>query len=84
MPVPLPTQTTRWRCTLCGNLTRFDVTRASRTVEYVHLDLTGVPSVEERQVLSDTVESVRCRWCNTADRIELVERPSAGPGTEQV
>ena len=83
MPVPLPTQTTRWRCTLCGNLTRFDVTRTSRTVEYVHLDLTGAPSVEERQVLAETIESVRCRWCNTSDQIELVERPTAGPGTEQ-
>lgn len=83
MPVPLPTQTTRWRCTLCGNLTRFDVTRSSRTVEYVHLDLTGVPTVEERQVLSDTVESVRCRWCNAEDRIELVDRPAAGAADDQ-
>jgi hypothetical protein len=83
MPVPMPTQTTRWRCTLCGNLTRFDVTRTSRTVEYVHLDLTGAPSVEERQVLEEAVESVRCRWCNTADQIELVDRPAAGPGTDQ-
>ena len=24
--MPLPTATTRWRCTSCGNLTRFDVT----------------------------------------------------------
>ncbi|MGW3805034.1 hypothetical protein ACWD63_31455, partial [Streptomyces clavifer] len=31
----------RWRCTLCGNLTRFDVTRSSKVVEYVHLDLAG-------------------------------------------
>ncbi len=80
MPVPLPTQTTRWRCTQCGNLTRFDVTRSSRTVEYVHLDLTGVPAVEEREVVSDTVESVRCRWCNTADQVELVDRPVTGGG----
>ncbi len=35
--VPLPTDSTRWRCTLCGNLTRFDVTRSSKVVEYVHL-----------------------------------------------
>ena len=41
MTVPLPTATTRWRCTLCGNLTRFDVTRSSKVVEYVHLDLAG-------------------------------------------
>jgi hypothetical protein len=77
MPVPLPTDTTRWRCTLCGNLTRFDVTRSTRVVEYVHLDLGGEPSVEETDVLSEAVESVRCRWCNALDQVELVARPGA-------
>jgi hypothetical protein len=47
-------------------------------VEYVHLDLGGEPSVEETEVLAETVESVRCRWCNAVDRIELVDRPGAG------
>ncbi|GAB3670385.1 hypothetical protein [Streptomyces sparsus] len=77
MPVPPPTEATRWRCTLCGNLTRFDVTRTSRVVEYVHLDLAGEPSVEETEVLSEDVESVRCRWCNAVDQVELVDRPGA-------
>ncbi|GGY84591.1 hypothetical protein GCM10010300_30810 [Streptomyces olivaceoviridis] len=78
MTVPLPTATTRWRCTLCGNLTRFDVTRSSKVVEYVHLDLAGEPTVEEREVVSETIESVRCRWCNAVDQVELVDRPGAG------
>ncbi|MFE1977724.1 hypothetical protein [Streptomyces hygroscopicus] len=78
MAVPLPTDRTRWRCTLCGNLTRFDVTRSTRAVEFVHLDLAGEPRVEEREVLSESIESVRCRWCNAVDQIELVDRPSAG------
>ena len=56
MTVPLPTASTRWRCTLCGNLTRFDVTRSSKVVEYVHLDLAGEPTVEEREVLGETIE----------------------------
>jgi hypothetical protein len=77
MPVPLPTASTRWRCTLCGNLTRFDVTRSSRVVEYVHLDPAGEPTVEETEVLAASVESVRCRWCSAVDRIELVDRPGA-------
>lgn len=77
MSVPLPTEATRWRCTLCGNLTRFDVTRSSRVVEFVHLDLAGEPRVEERQVLSESVESVRCRWCNAENQVELVDRPGA-------
>jgi hypothetical protein len=77
MGVPQPTADTRWRCTLCGNLTRFDVTRTTKAVEYVHLDLAGEPTIEERDVVSETIESVRCRWCNAADQIELVDRPGA-------
>ncbi|MFH8406112.1 hypothetical protein ACH4FX_15215 [Streptomyces sp. NPDC018019] len=77
MAVPLPTAGTRWRCTLCGNLTRFDVTRRSEAVEYFHFDLAGEPKVEEREVRSESIESVRCRWCNAVDQIELVDRPGA-------
>jgi hypothetical protein len=46
----------RWRCAACGNLTRFDVTRTSRAVEFVHLDLAGNATVEDRRVLDDVVE----------------------------
>ena len=28
-------------------------------------------------MLSETVESVRCRWCNADDTVELVPRPEA-------
>jgi hypothetical protein len=78
MGVPGTTAASRWRCTLCGNLTRFDVTRSSKVIEYVHLDLAGTPDVEEREVVSETIESVRCRWCDAVDQIELVDRPGAG------
>ena len=77
MTVPQPTPTTRWRCTACGNLTRFDVTRSSRVVEFVHLDLAGQSTVEERQVLRDMIERIRCRWCDAVDRVELVPRADA-------
>lgn len=78
MPVPSPAADTRWRCTLCGNLTRFDVTRATRAHEYVHVDLSGEAAVEERDVVSDVVEHVTCRWCGATDSVELVPRPAAG------
>lgn len=68
----------RWRCSRCGNLTRFDVERTQRVREYVHLDLGGEPTVEEREVLSETVHAVRCRWCEGSDTVELVPRPAAG------
>lgn len=77
MSVPVPTDATRWRCSLCGNLTRFDVTRSQQVVEFVHLDLAGAPTVDETDVLREETESVRCRWCNSADSVELVERPGA-------
>ena len=76
MAVSWPTAQTRWRCSRCGNLTRFDVTRTVRSREYVHLDLSGEPKIEERQVLAETVEQVRCRWCDATDAIELVPRPN--------
>ncbi len=76
MPVAQPGPATRWRCTLCGNLTRFDVTRSTRAREYVHVDLAGQQAVEERDLLNDVVEHVTCRWCNAVDRIEVVARPA--------
>lgn len=75
MPVPLPTPETRWRCRQCGNLTRFDVTRLTRAQEYVHVDLAGEQVVEEREVSSEVVERVTCRWCSAVDAVELVPRP---------
>ncbi len=70
----LPDPDHRWRCAGCGNLTRFDVTRTRRTAEFWHLDLGGEPSVEETEVLGETIESVRCRWCGRDDAIEMVPR----------
>jgi hypothetical protein len=74
--VPSPAADTRWRCSLCGNLTRFDVTRSTRTREYVHVDLAGDAQVEEREVLAEAVEHVTCRWCSAVDSVELVARPA--------
>lgn len=75
MAVPLPGPQTRWRCSLCGNLTRFDVVRTTRAEEYVHVDLAGVAVVDERRVVAETAERVTCRWCGAVDRVEVVPRP---------
>jgi hypothetical protein len=79
--VPAPTAETRWRCALCGNLTRFDVTRTLRVREYVHLDLGGEPRVDEREVLADSVERVTCRWCRAEGSVVLVPRPAVSSET---
>ena len=80
MAAPTPTDDTRWRCTACGNLTRFDVVRVTRAREFVHADLSGEQQVEERDVVSDVIERVTCRWCNGVDTVELVPRPHAASG----
>ncbi len=78
MPVTVPGPDTRWRCGLCGNLTHFDATRLVRSREYVHVDLAGVPVVEEREVFSETVEHVTCQWCGSLDNVVLEPRPAPG------
>jgi hypothetical protein len=77
MPITMPTSDTRWRCAQCGNLTRFDVTRTVRTREYVHVELSGEPAVEESTVLAESIEQVSCRWCRGADTVALEPRPGA-------
>jgi hypothetical protein len=77
--VPLPGPDERWRCSACGNLTRFDVERARRTREFVHVDLAGEQQVEQVEVLEESVARVVCRWCSST-AVEVVPRPdAAGP-----
>ena len=64
----------RWRCGACGNLTRFDVARSRRTVEFWHVDLAGNVEVEDTEVRGEAIESVTCRWCGRSDAIEIVAR----------
>lgn len=77
MAIAMPDDNERWRCTGCGNLTRFDVTRTVRSQDYLHLELSGRGRVEESTVLSEAVEQVRCRWCGATDTVEIVARPDA-------
>ncbi len=74
----LPGPDQRWRCGGCGNLTRFDVARSRRTVEFWHVDLAGSAVVEDTEVRDEVVESVTCRWCGRSDTVELVSRAEAG------
>ena len=62
----------RYRCTACGNLTRFDVTTARRTRAYHHYTVGGDLTVEQEDVLSEVVEDVVCRWCGSGRAVEVV------------
>ena len=69
----------RYRCTACGNLTRFDVTTTRRTRAFWHYTVGGERSVEEEQVLDAVVEAVVCRWCSASGAaIEEIPLPSEG------
>jgi DNA-directed RNA polymerase subunit RPC12/RpoP len=63
----------RYRCTACGNLTRFDVTTTRRTRAFHHYSLGGELSVEDEEVLHEEVEEVACRWCGSGISVEPVE-----------
>ena len=84
MAVAAPNNQTRWRCAQCGNLTRFDVVRVSRTREFWHQELSGAPEVEDAQLLDGKIESVACRWCAGGGTVELVDRPATLSAAEHV
>jgi len=66
--------TTRYRCTACGNITRFDVTSTRRTRAFHHYTVGGQLEVEDTELLDEVVEEVACRWCgNGRSIVELSE-----------
>jgi len=67
----------RYRCAACGNLTRFDVTTTRRTRSFHHFSLGGELTVEDEDVLAETVEEVACRWCGSARSVEPVTEVTA-------
>ena len=62
-PVSPDARPIRYRCTACGNLTRFDVTVTRRERAFHHYSIGGDLKVEERETLAEHVEEVSCRWC---------------------
>jgi DNA-directed RNA polymerase subunit RPC12/RpoP len=60
----------RYRCAACGNLTRFDVITTRRTRAFHHYTVGGELTVEDEQVLAETVEEVSCRWCGSGRAVE--------------
>jgi hypothetical protein len=56
----------RYRCTGCGNLTRFDVVASQRTKALYHFSVAGELTVEDQSVLDARVEAVTCVWCGAS------------------
>jgi hypothetical protein len=68
----------RYRCTACGNLTRFDVTTSRRTSAFHHFTVGGELQIEDETVLDEQVESVSCRWCGTGAAVVEIPDEVAG------
>ncbi len=71
----------RFRCSACGNLTRFDVVSTRRTRAFHHYTVGGELSVEDEEVLDERIEEVACRWCGNGDHTEPVP-PDADQGLQ--
>ncbi|HVX17133.1 MAG TPA: hypothetical protein VHA73_03790 [Acidimicrobiales bacterium] len=69
--------TSRYRCTGCGNLTRFDVTASRRTRSFHHYTVGGDLTVEAEEVLDEQVEEVLCRWCGSGTQVEQISQEAA-------
>jgi hypothetical protein len=72
----------RYRCSACGNLTRFDVTTDRRTRAFHHYSVGGDLTVEDEQVLSEDVVEVSCRWCGHGAAVEPVAEAGLEAGLE--
>ena len=71
---------TRYRCSACGNLTRFDVLSTKRARAFHHYSLGGDLVVEEEEeILSLDIESVTCRWCGRSNAIETIADEESAP-----
>jgi hypothetical protein len=69
--------TARYRCSACGNLTRFDVTSTRTTKAFHHFTIGGELVIEDQEVIEETVHEVACRWCGHGRSIEVIEGEDA-------
>jgi hypothetical protein len=64
--------TTRYRCSACGNQTRFDVVTSRRTRAFHHFTIGGDLQVEDEVVLHESVDDISCRWCGSGASVEAI------------
>ncbi len=72
----------RYRCAACGNLTRFDVVITRRTRAFHHFSLGGELTIEEEDVLAESVDDVSCRWCGSGGAVEVLPPVDAASSAE--
>jgi hypothetical protein len=62
----------RYRCTACGNLTRFEVTVTRTTRSFHHFSIAGDLEREDEEILAESVDEVLCRWCGHGRSVEVL------------
>ena len=62
----------RYRCTSCGNLTRFDVVSTRQTRAFHHYSMGGELSIEEEHVMRESIDEICCRWCGSGASVEVL------------
>ncbi len=62
----------KYRCTACGNLTRFDVVETTTVRSFHHYTVGGDLTIEEPEVISRVVDSDSCRWCGHGRGVEVI------------
>jgi len=72
-----------YRCTACGNVTRFDVTVTRTTKAFHHYTVGGDLTIEDEAVLAERVVEVSCRWCGSAGAVETVSELATKPAPER-
>ncbi|WP_218587410.1 hypothetical protein [Ferrithrix thermotolerans] len=58
-------ETRRYRCTNCGNVTRFDVTTDVVSKSFYHFSVGGELGIEGEEVIRKEILEVSCRWCES-------------------
>ena len=76
----VPPQLTRYRCAACGNLTRFNVVTNRRTRAFHHFSVGGELTVEDVEILEESVEEVSCRWCGNGNAVEVIDDGAPATG----
>jgi hypothetical protein len=72
----------RYRCDLCGNITRFDVTETMTIKSFYHYGIDGQLNKEDAETLNRIIESVSCRWCNSPSNVKEVKADEVGTGDD--
>ena len=67
----------KYRCSACGNLTRFDVRSTQTTRAFHHYSIGGELAIEDVIVLSEQIDDVSCRWCDSSTHVVVVSNDPA-------